>query len=81
MFRIVEFIGRWSMLDIFVIALLGSYVNFSFLTSIHTAPAATYFCLVVITTMLAAITFDPRLMWDLTQKDTTRIDAAERPGD
>ena len=80
MFRIVEFIGRWSMLDIFVIALLGSYVNFSFLTSIHTAPAATYFCLVVITTMLAAITFDPRLMWDLVNKDTARIDTAGKPG-
>lgn len=65
MFRFIEFIGRWSMLDIFVIALLGFFVNFRFLTSIETAPAATYFCLVVIATMLAAITFDPRIMWDL----------------
>jgi paraquat-inducible protein A len=65
MYRFIEFIGRWSMLDIFVIALLGCFINFGFLTSIETAPAATYFCLVVVTTMLAAITFDPRLMWDL----------------
>lgn len=65
MFRFIEFIGRWSMLDIFVIALLGFYINFGFLSSIETAPAATYFCLVVVTTMLAAITFDPRLLWDL----------------
>lgn len=65
MYRFIEFIGRWSMLDIFVIALLGFFVNFGFLTSIETAPAATYFCLVVVTTMLAAITIDPRLMWDL----------------
>lgn len=65
MFRFIEFIGRWSMLDIFVIAMLGFYINFGFLSSIETAPAATYFCLVVVTTMLAAITFDPRLLWDL----------------
>lgn len=65
MFRFIEFIGRWSMLDIFVIALLGFFINFGFLTSMQTAPAATYFCLVVVATMLAAITFDTRLMWDL----------------
>lgn len=64
MFRFIQFIGRWSMLDIFVIALLTVMVDFGFLTSIHTAPAATYFCLVVVCTMAAAIVFDPRVMWD-----------------
>lgn len=64
MFRFIEYIGRWSMLDIFVIALLGLLVNFGLFTSIQAAPAATYFCLVVVSTMFAAITFDPRLMWD-----------------
>jgi paraquat-inducible protein A len=64
MFRFIKFIGRWSMLDIFVIALLTVLVDFGFFTSIHTAPAATYFTLVVISTMCAAIVFDPRLMWD-----------------
>ncbi len=64
MFRIIAFIGRWSMLDIFVIALLSVLVDFGFFTSIHAAPAATYFCFVVAATMLAAITFDPRIMWD-----------------
>lgn len=64
MFRFIEFIGRWSMLDIFVIALLTVMVDFGFLTSIHTAPAATYFCAVVMCTMMAAIFFDPRIMWD-----------------
>jgi paraquat-inducible protein A len=64
MYRVISFIGRWSMLDIFVIALLTVLVDFGILTSIHTAPAATYFCIVVIASMLAAITFDPRLMWD-----------------
>lgn len=65
MFRIIEFIGRWSMLDIFVIAVLGAFINFGFLTTIESASGATYFCLVVITTMFGALAFDPRLMWDI----------------
>jgi len=64
LFRVIEFIGRWSMLDIFVIALLQVLVNFGYLTSIESAPAATYFTGVVLSTMFAAITFDPRLLWD-----------------
>lgn len=64
MFRFIEFIGRWSMLDIFVIALMTVLVDFGFFTSVKTAPGATFFCLVVFCTMLAAIVFDPRTMWD-----------------
>ncbi|WP_028583941.1 paraquat-inducible protein A [Desulfogranum mediterraneum] len=64
MFRFIEFIGRWSMLDIFVIALLCGLVQFGFLSTIKTAPATLYFTGVVLSTMLAAITFDPRLLWD-----------------
>jgi len=63
-YRSIAFIGRWSMLDIFVIALLTALVDFGFFTSIYAAPAATYFCFVVASTMFAAITFDPRIMWD-----------------
>jgi paraquat-inducible protein A len=71
MFRFIEFIGRWSMLDIFVIALLSVLVRFGFFSSIQAAPAATFFCLVVITTMFAAQTFDVRLLWDACcDKDT-----------
>ncbi len=64
MFRFIKFIGRWSMLDIFVIALLTALVDFGFLTTIAAAPAAPFFCGVVITTMLAAEVFDTRLLWD-----------------
>ncbi len=64
LFRIIEFIGRWSMLDIFVIALLQVLVNFGFITSIGAAPASNYFTGVVLSTMFAAITFDARLIWD-----------------
>ena len=64
MYRFIAFVGRWSMLDIFVIALLTTLVDFGFFTSIYAAPAATYFCMVVASTMFAAISFDPRIMWD-----------------
>ncbi len=66
MFRFIGFIGRWSMLDIFVIALLCALVDFGFFTRITTAPAATFFTFVVLSTMFAAINFDPRLLWDIT---------------
>jgi paraquat-inducible protein A len=65
MFRFIEFIGRWSMLDIFVIALLCALVDFGFFTRITAAPAATFFTFVVLSTMFAAISFDPRLLWDM----------------
>jgi len=64
MFRFIEFIGRWSMLDIFVIALMSTLVNFATFTSTQAAPAATFFTIVVLCTMFAALTFDPRLLWD-----------------
>lgn len=64
MFRFIEFIGRWSMLDVFVVALLSVLVDFGILTSIHTAPGATYFSIVVVATMTAALVFDPRILWD-----------------
>ena len=64
LYRFIAFVGRWSMLDIFVIALLSVLVDYGFFTSIHTAPAATYFAFVVAATMFAAMTFDPRIIWD-----------------
>ncbi|WP_446009050.1 paraquat-inducible protein A [Candidatus Electrothrix sp.] len=64
MFRFIQFIGRWSMLDIFVIALLCALVRFGSLSSVDVAPAALYFSLVVLCTMFAALSFDPRLLWD-----------------
>jgi paraquat-inducible protein A len=64
MFRFIEFIGRWSMLDIFVIALMSTLVNFGTFTSTEAATAASYFTAVVLCTMFAALTFDSRLLWD-----------------
>jgi paraquat-inducible protein A len=66
MYRFIEWIGRWSMLDIFVIAILVAVVNFGNLASIQANLGAAAFASVVILTMIAAVTFDPRLIWDNT---------------
>ncbi|UVO17319.1 paraquat-inducible protein A [Stutzerimonas stutzeri] len=66
-FRFIEWIGRWSMLDIFVIAILVAIVNFGSLASVEAGTGAVAFASVVVLTMLAAITFDPRLIWDNTE--------------
>ena len=67
MYRFIEWIGRWSMLDIFVIAILVAVVRFGNLASIEPGWGAAAFASVVILTMLAALTFDPRLLWDNTE--------------
>ncbi len=66
MLRVIRFIGRWSMLDIFVIAIMVALVNLGSLTTIEAAPAATFFAMVVVLTMLAAISFDTRHLWENT---------------
>ena len=64
LYHIVRFIGRWSMIDIFMEALLGALVAFGSVITIQPGVGALAFCGVVILTMFAAETFDPRLMWD-----------------
>jgi paraquat-inducible protein A len=64
MFRAIETIGRWSMLDVFVISILVTLVNLGSLAEITSGLAATFFCAAVVITMLAAMCFDPRLIWD-----------------
>ncbi|MDM7255393.1 MAG: paraquat-inducible protein A [Paracoccus sp. (in: a-proteobacteria)] len=62
-YEVVEFIGRWSMIDVFVVAILSALVQLGFVASIHPGPAAVSFALSVAFTMLAAQSFDPRLIW------------------
>jgi paraquat-inducible protein A len=64
LYRITEVIGRWSMVDIFVVTILVALVNLGALASIQAGPGAVFFCAVVIITMFAAMSFDPRLIWD-----------------
>lgn len=70
MYRFIEWIGRWSMLDIFVITILVALVNFGSLATIEAGFGAVAFCSVVVLTMLAAVTFDPRLIWDNTESES-----------
>lgn len=64
LYRAVEFIGRWSMLDIYVVTLLVALVRFQGLATVDAGPAAVAFGAVVVLTMFAAMSFDPRLIWD-----------------
>ncbi|WP_188129698.1 paraquat-inducible protein A [Roseivivax sediminis] len=64
LYEIVEFIGRWSMIDVFVVAILSALVQLSSVASIHPGSAALTFALSVIFTMLSAQSFDSRLIWD-----------------
>ncbi|WP_428536370.1 paraquat-inducible protein A [Rhodopila sp.] len=64
LYRVVDAIGRWSMIDIFMESILVGVVQFGKLASVYPGPGAIAFAAVVILTMLAAHSFDPRLMWD-----------------
>jgi paraquat-inducible protein A len=57
-------VGRWSMIDVFMISILTALVRMGAIASVMPGPGAVSFCAVVILTMLAALSFDPRLMWD-----------------
>ena len=63
-YRLTEIVGRWSMVDVFVVAILVTLVQLGRLMTIEPGPAALAFAGVVILTMLAAMSFDPRLIWD-----------------
>jgi paraquat-inducible protein A len=64
LYEVVEFIGRWSMIDVFVVAILAALVQLDFAATISPGIAAVSFSLSVAFTMLAAQSFDPRLIWD-----------------
>lgn len=69
LYRLTESIGRWSMIDIFVIAILVALVKLGSLATIDAGPGAVAFGGVVVTTMFAAMSFDPRLIWDALEND------------
>ena len=65
LYRIAEAVGRWSMVDIFVVTILVALVKLGGLATIDAGPAASYFAAVVVSTIFAAMSFDPRLIWDV----------------
>jgi len=64
LYRMVEFIGRWSMLDVFVDTFVVALVQLQPLMSVEPGPGVVFFAGVVVLTMIAADSFDPRLIWD-----------------
>ena len=69
LYRVVDFIGYWSMLDVVVVALTTALLQFKALGTAEPQPGIVFFCAVVVTTMLAAKSFDPRLIWDARAAD------------
>jgi len=69
LFRIVETVGRWSMLDIYVVTVLVALVQFQSLASVYPGEGAFAFATVVVLTMLSALNFDSRLIWDAINTD------------
>jgi paraquat-inducible protein A len=64
LYRFVEFVGRWSMLDIYVLTLLVGLVQIQSLATIEPRAGAAAFAAVVVSTMFSVLNFDPRLIWD-----------------
>lgn len=64
LYRITEAVGRWSMVDIYVVTILVALVKLGALATIEAGPGAVFFAGVVVITMFAAMSFDPRLIWD-----------------
>ncbi len=69
LYEAVEFVGRWSMIDVFVVAILAALIQMGFLAAVEPGPAAIYFALSVAFTMLSAQAIDPRLIWDSTERE------------
>jgi paraquat-inducible protein A len=69
LYRVVELVGKWSMLDIYVVALMVALVQLKALATISAGPGAVAFGAVVVLTMFAAMSFDPRLIWDATENN------------
>jgi paraquat-inducible protein A len=70
MYRLTETVGRWSMIDMFMTSILVALVKLGVVATIEAGPGATFFAAVVVITMLAASSFDPRLIWDAAEEAT-----------
>jgi paraquat-inducible protein A len=64
LYRMIELIGRWSMLDVFVVTFVVALIQFQPLMASQPGPGLPFFAAVVVLTMLATTSFDPRLLWD-----------------
>ena len=67
-YRLIEFVGRWSMLDVYVVSILVALVHWRTLETVHPGTGSLAFAAVVVLTMLATRAFDPRLLWDVARE-------------
>lgn len=72
LFRLTEVLGRWSMVDVFVVTLFVALVQFGFVYTVEPEGAIIAFAAVVVLTMIAAETFDPRLLWDVLDEENDK---------
>jgi len=80
LYRIVEAVGRWSMVDVYVVTILVALVHLGSLASVEARLGAVFFGTVVVLTILAAESFDPRLIWDRLE-DGSKASGVQHEGD
>jgi paraquat-inducible protein A len=69
LYRLIDMVGRWSNIDVFMVSILAASLQFGFLTTVDPEAGIVSFAAVVVLTMLATAVFDPRLMWDAARRD------------
>lgn len=77
LYRLTEAVGRWSMVDIFVITILITLIKMGAIANFEVGPGALAFAAVVVITMFAAMNFDPRLIWDIVDSPTASASAKQ----
>ena len=80
LYRVVEAVGRWSMVDVYVVTILVALVHLGSLASVEARVGAFYFGAAVVLTMLAAASFDPRLIWDAMIEDAEASEGEQDGG-
>ena len=75
-YRVVNAIGRWSLLDLFMISILVALVDMGAIAEVAAGPGSTAFATVVVVTMFAVRAFDPRLIWDVYEEKMVAVEAA-----
>jgi paraquat-inducible protein A len=69
LYRLIDVVGRWSNIDVFMVSILAASLQFGFLTTVDPEAGVVSFAAVVVLTMVATAVFDPRLMWDAARRD------------
>ena len=78
LYRVTEVVGAWSMIDIFLVGILVALVNMEALATVRPGVGAIFFGAAVVLTMLAAMSFDPRLIWDRAERGGDRAGKPRR---